>query len=228
MLKKESTGTWQSRANLPYKNLIALKTSLTPVQAATLSINPPTALRMMSDFVDLNPETRSAGDHWLIQNGANSAVGTSVIQLAREWGVKTINLIRSREDNESLKKELENLGATHVMTYDEFVSKEGRKKVKELVKGGSLRLALNCVGGKETTEMVKTLDLDGVLVTYGGMAKTALSVPPSLFIFKKLTTYVRPLCSDACARGADTKMTCVGLDSGSRIGSTRIRRSDSR
>lgn len=27
-------------------------------------------------------------------------------------------------------------------------------------------------------------------VTYGGMAKQALSIPPSLFIFKKLTAFV--------------------------------------
>lgn len=32
----------------------------------------------------------------MIQNGANSAVGTAAIQICREWGVKTINLIRDR------------------------------------------------------------------------------------------------------------------------------------
>lgn len=32
--------------------------------------------------------------------------------------------------------------------------------------------------------------LAGSAVTYGGMAKQALSIPPSLFIFKKLTAFV--------------------------------------
>lgn len=45
---------------------------------------------MLSQFVDLK-----AGD-WLIQNGANSAVGQAVIQIAAARGVKTINLVRSR------------------------------------------------------------------------------------------------------------------------------------
>ena len=37
----------------------------------------------------------SAGDV-VIQNGSNSGVGESVIQLAVAWGVKTINIIRDR------------------------------------------------------------------------------------------------------------------------------------
>ena len=32
----------------------------------------------------------------MIQNGANSGVGESVIQLAAAWGVKTINIVRER------------------------------------------------------------------------------------------------------------------------------------
>ena len=47
----------------------------------------------------------SEGDHdfvcvtsgdCVIQNGANSGVGQSVIQLAAAWGIKTINIIRDR------------------------------------------------------------------------------------------------------------------------------------
>lgn len=37
----------------------------------------------------------TAGDT-MIQNGANSGVGESVIQLAAAWGVKTINIVRER------------------------------------------------------------------------------------------------------------------------------------
>ncbi len=57
--------------------------------AATLSVNPATAYRLLKDFSSLK-----AGDV-IIQNGANSMVGQAVIQMARERGVKTINVIRS-------------------------------------------------------------------------------------------------------------------------------------
>ncbi len=44
---------------------------------------------MLRDFVKLSP-----GDV-IMQNGANSMVGLAVIQMAREMGVKTINIVRS-------------------------------------------------------------------------------------------------------------------------------------
>ncbi|GAA5860416.1 hypothetical protein JCM1840_000252 [Sporobolomyces johnsonii] len=188
-------GTWASHANLPFSSLIPLPDSLhlTHRQSATLAINPPTAYRMLSDFVPLNPEdaNRKAGKkQWVIQNGANSAVGQAVIQIAKEWGVGTINLVRDRPSIEALKEQLTALGADHVLTYDEFLdrSNDVRAKIKQWVgKDGEMLLALNCVGGKETAEMAKLLGVGGKLVTYGGMAKTALALPPSLFIFKKLT-----------------------------------------
>lgn len=39
--------------------------------------------------------------------------------------------------------------------------------------------------------MAKLLDAEAFLVTYGGMAKEPLKIPPSLFIFKKLTSCVQ-------------------------------------
>ena len=45
-----------------------------------LRINPPTALLLLTDIVDLRP-----GD-WVIQNVANSAVGRLLIRLARARG----------------------------------------------------------------------------------------------------------------------------------------------
>ena len=128
-----------------------------------------------------------------------------------------------------------------------------------------MRLALNCVGGKETAEMAKLLAMDGKLgellcvlptavlagraihteahqlftVTYGGMAKTALALPPSLFIFRKLTSCVVSwlfTCSlrrrqDIFPRMAITNernpssRTTVSA-SGSRTGSRRTPKSD--
>ena len=55
-----------------------------------MAVNPATAYRMLHDFVDLKP-----GDFW-IQNGANSGAGEAAIQLGREWGLKSINIIRDK------------------------------------------------------------------------------------------------------------------------------------
>ena len=55
---------------------------------------------MLKDFVSLKP-----GD-CVLQNGANSAVGQSVIQIAKTMGVTTVNVVRDREDIDSLKQRL--------------------------------------------------------------------------------------------------------------------------
>jgi len=45
---------------------------------------------MLKDFVKLRE-----GDY-IVQNGANSAVGQMVVQLAKSWGVMSINIVRDR------------------------------------------------------------------------------------------------------------------------------------
>lgn len=55
-------------------------------------INPPTALRLLEEYVSLQE-----GDT-IIQTGATSAVGKYVMQLAREKGLHNIAIIRDRPD----------------------------------------------------------------------------------------------------------------------------------
>lgn len=62
-----------------------------------LTVNPCTAYRMLKDFVPLNSKDT------IIQNGGNSAVGQLVIQLCKEWNLKSVNIVRSRSDIDKLK-----------------------------------------------------------------------------------------------------------------------------
>jgi trans-2-enoyl-CoA reductase len=68
---------------------------------------------MMCDFVSLTP-----GDV-IIQNGANSAVGQAAIQIAREMGVKTLNVVRDRKDLDAVTEFLKELGADEVVTGEQ-------------------------------------------------------------------------------------------------------------
>lgn len=165
------------------------KEGLTPLQVGTVSVNPVTAYRMIKDFCEW--DWMRAGEEWFIQNGANSGVGRAAIQLAREWGIKTLNVIRDRktpEETELMKKELLDLGATAVVSESELLSVEFKTKVNELTRQGKepIRLALNCVGGKNATALAKVLAPGSHLVTYGAMSKQPVSLPSSLLIFKNL------------------------------------------
>ncbi|KAF9309189.1 mitochondrial 2-enoyl thioester reductase [Podila horticola] len=188
-------GTWRSHGNFKATDLTRITEKagrggkdgaprLDRLQLATLTVNPCTAYRMLRDF-----KTLSAGDY-IIQNGANSGVGEAVIQMARMLEVKTINIIRNREGHEQVAERLRVLGATHILTDDQL----GKIETKELVKSWlaqspgkkEIKLGLNCVGGKPTTEMARMLSKNGYLVTYGAMSRQPLILPASLQIFKNV------------------------------------------
>jgi mitochondrial enoyl-[acyl-carrier protein] reductase / trans-2-enoyl-CoA reductase len=188
-MKYTGLGTWRTHMSLDESQLQKIddKSGLTPLQVGTVSVNPCTAYRMLLDFSKWN----FRGDEWFIQNGANSGVGRAAIQLGREWGFKSINVIRGREDKAAerqLKDELYDIGATKVITEDELQSREIRDQIKEWTNGGreEVKVGLNCVGGKPATALAKYLSPGATMVTYGAMSKQPLTLPASMLIFKDL------------------------------------------
>ncbi|XP_028971387.1 enoyl-[acyl-carrier-protein] reductase, mitochondrial isoform X1 [Esox lucius] len=170
-------GTWRTAAVLAEEDVISLPNDIPLLSAATLGVNPCTALRMLTDFEDLKP-----GDT-VIQNAANSAVGQAVIQIAAAKGIQTINVVRDRPDFTTLIDRLKAMGASHVIKEETL----RRPELKELFKSCPRpKLALNGVGGKSATELLRHVQVGGSIVTYGGMAKQPITVPVSALIFKNI------------------------------------------
>jgi trans-2-enoyl-CoA reductase len=186
IMKRTAMGTWRTHMQVDENEVLKIddKTGVTPLQVGTVSVNPCTAYRMLKDFTSWD---WGAGE-WFIQNGANSGVGRAAIQLGREWGLKSINIIRERPGWEKLKEELEGLGATKVVTEEQLMRKEFRTMVKEWTHGGRqpIKLGLNCVGGKNATALAKILGEGAHMVTYGAMSKKPTELPTSLLIFKEI------------------------------------------
>ncbi|XP_037005176.2 enoyl-[acyl-carrier-protein] reductase, mitochondrial isoform X2 [Artibeus jamaicensis] len=170
-------GTWRTEAVFNEEALIAVPSDIPLQSAATLGVNPCTAYRMLMDFEQLRQ-----GDS-VIQNASNSGVGQAVIQIARALGLRTINVVRDRPDIQTLADKLKNLGAEHVITEEELRKPEIKSLFKDTPQP---RLALNCVGGKSSTELLRHLAPGGTMVTYGGMAKQPVIASVSLLIFKDL------------------------------------------
>ncbi|KAJ2081167.1 mitochondrial 2-enoyl thioester reductase [Coemansia sp. RSA 988] len=179
-------GTWSTHALVEADNIIAIpkewREDVDAIDVACLKVNPCTAYRLLKDFVQLAP-----GD-FVIQNGANSGVGRAVIQLARHWGFRTINVVRDRPNLSELSHELQGLGADIVISDQQLASSEIKERIKSL--GTPIRLGLNCVGGRTTLQMTKLISQGGVLVSYGGMSRQPVTMPTSLLLFK-----------DLCAKG---------------------------
>ncbi|XP_058052123.1 enoyl-[acyl-carrier-protein] reductase, mitochondrial [Ahaetulla prasina] len=168
-------GTWRTEAVFDEKTLLKIPPDIPLTCAATLGVNPCTAYRMLSDFETLEP-----GES-VIQNAANSGVGQAVIQIAAAKGIKTINVIRDRPDLQDLIDRLKSLGADYVITEEMLRKPEMKELFKEIPKPS---LALNGVGGKSATELMRHLRHSGTMVTYGGMSKQPVTVPASALIFK--------------------------------------------
>ena len=88
LVRFPETGTWQDYACMDAGDLLVVPNAVPVEQAAVSFINPPTAYCLLTRMVDL-----PAGS-WIVQNAGNSAVGVSVIQMARALGLRTISQVR--------------------------------------------------------------------------------------------------------------------------------------
>ncbi|CAD5219112.1 unnamed protein product [Bursaphelenchus okinawaensis] len=168
---------WIEYSVVDQSSLFKLQPDVDEVSAASLMINPPTAYIMLKEYEHLEN-----GDY-VIQNSANSAVGRCVIQLAKAFGYKSINLVRDRPDIEDLKNELKALGADFVFTEEEFKS-TGRQFVKTLDR--PIRLACNGVGGRSALAISASLTYGATCVTYGGMSKKPSEFSTASLVFNDL------------------------------------------
>jgi trans-2-enoyl-CoA reductase len=165
-------GTWRDAVAVKADELVVVPQGIEPVHAAMLKINPMTGWRLLHDYVDL-----ARGD-WLIQNAANSAAGRAVIQIARELGYKTVNVVRRSE----LIGELRAEGGDVVLVDSENL----RHEVEDVIAGPPIRLGLNAVGGESALRLANCLAPGSTLVTYGAMSLQPLKIPNGLLIFKDL------------------------------------------
>jgi NADPH:quinone reductase-like Zn-dependent oxidoreductase len=159
---------WTQRRRVPAHDVIPVPPDLDRLQAAMLRINPPTALLLLTDLVDLKP-----GD-WLVQNVANSAVGRFVIRLARARGVRTVNVVRRA----ALVPELTALGAD-VCLVD---GPELAERARAATGGASIRLGLDAVSGQATARLSLCVGERGVVCNYGSMSGEDPVMPRSKLI----------------------------------------------
>ncbi|CAF0857566.1 unnamed protein product [Adineta ricciae] len=173
-------GKWRSHGIVSINDLIKIPSDITVEAAATLSVNPCTAYRLLKDFVTLE-----AGDT-IIQNGGNSSVGQAVIQLGKLWNINVINIIRNRDQGmKELVEYLKSIGAEHIYLEEDLRKETLRTSLWSTIPRP--KLGLNCVGGKATSDLLRVLDKSATLVTYGGMSKQPVTVPTAEFIFRDLT-----------------------------------------
>jgi NADPH:quinone reductase-like Zn-dependent oxidoreductase len=165
--------TWRDRLLVDAAGLFPLPKEADPKQLAMLSVNPPTASLLLSEFVPLE-----AGD-WVVQNAANSGVGRWVIAFAKKRGLRTVNVVRRPELIEELKK----LGADVVVVDGPGLASDVANKTG----GAPIKFGLDGVGGEASGRVAATLGPHAVLAVYATMSEKPMVINSLDAIFKPLT-----------------------------------------
>ncbi|MGB8901030.1 MAG: 2-enoyl thioester reductase domain-containing protein, partial [Methylocella sp.] len=153
---------WAQRRRVKENDIVGLPTGIDVKQAAMIRINPPTALLMLSDLVDLRQ------GEWVLQNAANSAVGKLLIRFARARGLRTVNIVR----REASFAELKALGADICLVDGPDLSSQ----VRPILDGAPIRLALDAVGGHATGRLAPLVADGGTVCNYGAMGDESANV----------------------------------------------------
>lgn len=167
------SGTWSTHIVAEAAHLAPLPAEADPQQLSMMTINPPTASLLLSEFVSLG-----AGE-WVIQNAANSAVGVYLVQLAKHRGYRSVNVVR----RESAAAAVSEAGGDVVLVDGDDL----RKRVAQATDKAKIRLGIDAVGGAATGRLAECLAHGGTLVNYGAMSGEPCMVTAAALIFNELT-----------------------------------------
>lgn len=162
-------GNWAEYAVLPAKQAIPISKELSLEEGAMFFVNPATAYVMTRKVLDV-PK-----DAWLVQTAAGSALGRMVIRLGRRDGFKTLNVVRRAEQ----AGELKTIGADAVVSFDPDRDDPGEfnDAVARTVGDAGVRYAIDPVGGRAGSAVVKCLGPCGRMLVYGTLSGEPLGFP---------------------------------------------------
>jgi mitochondrial enoyl-[acyl-carrier protein] reductase / trans-2-enoyl-CoA reductase len=153
--------TWAEEIVAPAAGFLPLP-DLGPISAEIIeqlsmsAVNPLTALLMLTSYGDIQE------GQWIVQSAANSAVGGYVIQLAKQRGIKTVNIVR----RDGLADDLMSKGADVVLIDGPDLA----TKIAEATDNAPIMLALDPVGGDTFSRLADSLGYGGTIVTYGSLS----------------------------------------------------------
>jgi NADPH:quinone reductase-like Zn-dependent oxidoreductase len=164
---------WCQRRRVPAAQALAVPADADVLQLAMLKVNPATSLLMLRNYAALQ-----RGD-WVIQDAANSGVGTNLIRLAQAAGMRTVNVVR----RSALREPLQAIGADVVLVDGEDLA----ARVHDATGGAGIRLAIDAIGGAMVLRLADCLAEGGTVVNYGLLSGEPCQLGAHHTIFKSIT-----------------------------------------
>ena len=167
-------GTWAEAVLVSADRLLSIPETMADQTAAQFLVNPMTAWALLDDLA------LSSGD-WLLQTAAGSTLGRLLIELTRSRGVRTINVVRRREQI----PELLELGADQVLATEDGPLVD---QVLGLTAGQGVLSAIDAVGGALGAQVAACLAPGGRMLVMGLLeAEPTLPMTTADILFKEAT-----------------------------------------
>ncbi len=168
--QEDRDGTWAQYVVANAAECIPLKRQLCMEQAASLIINPLTAMGLLET-------ARRGGHRAAVQTAGASQLGRMLVAMASELNFPVINVVRREAQVELLKS----MGAAHVLNSsdDDFVERLGAIAA-EL----QATAAFEAIGGEMTGTLFNVLPEGSTVFVYGALSEAACdNVDPIELIF---------------------------------------------
>jgi NADPH2:quinone reductase len=150
------------------QNVFPCPPGLDMTQAGGMPVVFLTAYHLLRSLKTLQP-----GDMVLV-HAAASGVGTVLIQLCKQWGLRSIATASSEAKLELARS----LGAEATINY---ATQDFEAEVMRLTHAAGVPLVLEAVGGEVTLKSMRCLAPFGYLVNYGNASNQQVSLPLSSF-----------------------------------------------
>lgn len=166
--------TWTQRRKVPAAAVFKVPAHLDVLQLAMLKVNPATALMLLR-----HSGPKLVRGDWLLQTAPLSSVGRAVLQLARKFGFRTVNVVRRAETIDEVKA----AGGDVVLQDGAGLA----AAVAAATRNGPIRLAFDPVGGPGVERVADCLARHATIVNYGMLTREPLTLRADQTIFKGIT-----------------------------------------
>lgn len=163
--------SWVQRRTLPATSLLSVDPKADPHQLSVLRGLPGTAWYMLEDHGPREP------GGWVLQTAANSGVGLSLAMLARDRGLKTVNIVRRRDAMDAVKRaggDVVLLDEPHATLAERVLAATGGERPKA---------CFDAVAGPITRAIADCLADHAPIAVYGLLSGKPCEVTPQQLIF---------------------------------------------
>lgn len=173
---------WVQRRTLPASSLLVVDPKADPHQLSVLRGLPGTAWYMLEDHGPREPGS------WVLQTASNSGVGLSVATLARDRGLRSVNIVRRQDAMDAVKR-----AGGDVVLLDEPLDTLA-DRVLAATGGERPKACFDAVAGPITRAIASCLADHTPIAVYGLLSGKPCEITPQQLIFHgiSMTGYSLP------------------------------------